>query len=233
MEKNETNNKFNWQSFISIGLLMSFIVMFVSGVVLYIAPEGSLSRWIGWDVLNLTKKQWEHQHTIFSYLFILFSVFHIFKINWGYLLSYFIVEKLKISNLREILIAIIITVFVFTGTLFNINPFKYVIQLESEISEKHSENVEMPNIPDAEKLTLKEFSEKVLNIDYSILKSKLGELDLEGVDENILVNDFCKLNDLTPEELYKILKGEFLLHNFGAPDFTSFSSFFMDKNTIL
>ena len=48
-------NKFNWQSFISIGLLISFLVMLISGVVLYIAPEGSLSRWIGWDVFSLTK----------------------------------------------------------------------------------------------------------------------------------------------------------------------------------
>ena len=46
------NNKFNWQSFISIGLLLSFFVMLVSGIVLYIAPEGSLSRWIGWDIFK-------------------------------------------------------------------------------------------------------------------------------------------------------------------------------------
>ena len=227
------NNKFSWQSFISLGLLMSFIVMLVSGIVLYIAPEGSLSIWIGWDVMNLSKKQWEHQHTIFSYLFILFSIFHIFKINWGYLLSYFVVEKLKISNLREILIAIVITIFVFFGTLFNINPFKFVIQLGSEISDKYSENVEIPNIPDAEKLTLKEFSENVFEIDYSILEAKLNEFGFEGVRESIIVKDFCKLNELTPEELYKILKGEFLFHNFGGSDITSFSSFSVDKNTIL
>jgi hypothetical protein len=69
--------------------------MLLSGVILYIAPEGSLSRWIGWDVFGLTKKQWEYQHAMFSLLFVLFSIFHIFRINWGLLLSYFALEKKK------------------------------------------------------------------------------------------------------------------------------------------
>ena len=89
MENSKEVKRFSWQSFISIGLLLSFIIMGFSGIILFIAPEGSLSRWIGWDVMNLTKKQWEQQHTIFSYLFILFSIFHVFKINWGYLVFIF------------------------------------------------------------------------------------------------------------------------------------------------
>ncbi len=123
------NNKFSWQSFISIGLLFSFIMMLFSGLILYVAPEGSLSRWIGWEVFHLSKKQWEHQHTIFSYLFILFSVFHIFKINWALMLSYFIPEKIKIMNYKELVIALLIVVFVFFGTLIKLYPFEYILHL--------------------------------------------------------------------------------------------------------
>ena len=196
------NNKFNWQSFISIGLLLSFLIMLVSGIVLYIAPEGSLSRWIGWDILNLSKKQWEYQHTIFSYLFILFSIFHVFKINWSYLISYFVVEKFKMINLKEIIVAVVITVFIFMGTLFNWSPFKNVIQFGNKISDSYAEKVEIPNIPDAEKLSLKDFAEEVFNISYSDLVRSLKKFSFDKVDENSTVIDFCNLNDITPEEFY-------------------------------
>ncbi len=196
------NNKFNWQSFISIGLLLSFLIMLVSGIVLYIAPEGSLSRWIGWDILNLSKKQWEYQHTIFSYLFILFSIFHVFKINWSYLISYFVIEKFKMINLKEIIVAVVITVLIFMGTLFNLSPFRNVIQFGNKISDSYAENVEMSNIPDAEKLSLKDFAEEVFNISYSDLVSNLEKFNFDKVDENSTVIDFCNLNDITPEEFY-------------------------------
>ena len=205
------NNKFNWQSFISIGLLFSFFVMLVSGIVLYVAPEGSLSRWIDWEVFNLNKKQWEHQHTIFSYLFILFSIFHIFKINWELLLSYFVIEKIKLFNLKEIVIAFVITILVFSGTLYNVNPFQFIINLGNNISDNHSLSVEMPNIPDAEKLSLKDFSEKVFEVSYEEVYNILVNVGFNSIDENIIVSEFCKKNNITPQELYKILKGELFI----------------------
>lgn len=228
------NNKFSWQSFISIGLLFSFIIMFISGLILYVAPEGSLSRWIGWDVFNLTKKQWEQQHTIFSYLFILFTIFHIFKINWGLLLSYFVPENLKIKNYKELIIALCITIFVFVGTLVNLNPFKYILQLGNEISDAYAKNIEMPNVSDAEKLSMKDFSEKVLHSDYNKVSALLSQYNFFDLDQEITVKDFCEINDITPNELYKILKGEMLkVSDSGIIDISSISSFEGTMNTIL
>lgn len=205
------NNKFSWSSFISIGLLLSFIIIVISGIVLYIAPEGSLSRWIDWRVFYLDKKQWEQQHTIFSYLFILFSIFHIFKINWILLLSYFVPEKINLSSFKEIIIAFVITVLVFIGTLYNINPFRFVMDVGSSISSNHSLNVEMPYIADAEKLSLSDFSEKLFKVSFEEVYSKLSEFKFKSIDENIIVNKFCKINKITPQQLYKILKRELLM----------------------
>lgn len=231
------NNKFSWQSFISIGLLFSFIVMLFSGLILYVAPEGSLSRWIGWDVFNLTKKQWEHQHTIFSYLFVIFSIFHIFRINWSLMLSYFVPEKIKISNFREIIIALLITIIVFIGTLVEIDPFNFILKLGNNISDSYSENVERPKVADAEKLTIAEFSEKVFDIPYAEIHDCLINLGFIDVSEEILIKDFCKKNDITPEELYKVLKGELMNsisdNSTGALDISSISSFIQNDLTIL
>jgi len=231
------NNKFSWQSFISIGLLFSFIVMFISGIVLYIAPEGSLSRWISWDVLNLSKNQWEQQHTVFSYLFILFTVFHIFKINWGLLLSYFTPEKIKISNFKEIVIAFLITILVFIGTLYNVGPLRFVNNLGGTISDNFSENVEMPSIPDSEKLTIKQFSSEILNTSYENINEILKNKDFEDLREDILVEDFCLINNMSPHEFYKILKGELLQINNSSvmsfPEITSKTNCLDQINSIL
>ena len=199
-------NKFNWQSFISIGLLISFIVMLLSGVILYVAPEGSLSRWVGWDVMNLTKKQWEHQHSIFSLVFILFSVFHIIKINWGLLLSYFALENKKLTNIKELLAAFIISILVFVGTFFNLSPFENIIKFGSNISENQTIGVKRPDIPDVDKLLLSEFSEKVFNISITEMEIILETNNLKIDNTNVTVNEFCLKNDMSPQELYLLIK---------------------------
>lgn len=230
------NNKFSWQSFISIGLLFSFIVMVFSGIILYVAPEGSLSRWIGWDVLNLTKKQWEHQHTIFSYVFILFSVFHIFKINWSLLLTYLSPEKISFLYLKEILIALIIIIFVFTGTLTNLQPFRYVISLGNDISDSFAKDVIMPNIADAEKLSLDNFALKVFDIPYEDLEKILIEMKFVNMSNDIKVIDFCNYNNIDPQDLFIIIKGQLIKidnKNFGSADLTSINSFTDSQSSLL
>ncbi len=199
-------NKFNWQSFISIGLLISFIVMLLSGVVLYVAPEGSLSRWIGWDVFNLTKKQWEHQHSIFSLVFILFSIFHIFKINWGLLLSYFALENKKFTNIKEFLVALVICAVVFIGTFFDWSPFRNIIEFGTDVSDNQTIEVERPDIPDIDKLPLKDFSEKVFNIPINEMEIILEKNNLKIVSTDISINEFCSQNDISPQELFLLIK---------------------------
>jgi hypothetical protein len=211
--------------------------MFLSGIILYIAPEGSLSRWIDWDILNLSKKQWEHQHTIFSYLFILFTIFHIFKINWSLLLSYFVPEKIKISHYKELLIASAITILIFIGTLFNATPLKYIIDLGADISHRVSENVEIPDVSDSEKLSIEVFSIEILNTSFENVNKILNDNSLSGSREDILVKDFCSINNISPHEFYRLLKGELLIRNssnvMGFPDITSKINCLDQINSIL
>jgi hypothetical protein len=199
-------SKFNLTSFISIGLLFSFLLMAFSGVVLFIAPEGSISRWIGWSVLGLSKKQWEHQHTIFSYLFIAFAIFHIFKINWQLLLSYLKSEKFSLSNSKEIFLVLVITIIVFSGTLNNIQPFKWIIDSGSNISERIGESAEIPSISNPEKLNLEQFANEVLIISYENLVNFLESEGFNSISKEITIEDFCNQNNIIPAELYKKLK---------------------------
>ena len=206
-------NKFNWQSFISIGLLFSFILMLLSGVILYIAPEGSLSRWIQWSVLSLSKKQWEQQHTVFSYLFIFFTILHIFKINWMILISYFKSRNLKFRHYREIAMAFVITLMVFVGTALNWGPFNTVVEWGANISDSHSKGVELVEVQDPEKLTLEQFANQVFDITYKDLANKVQNCNFENVTADTEVKVFCRKNNISPEEFYLKLKSELLLNS--------------------
>lgn len=73
--------KFSWKSFISFGLFFYFFVIFFSGIILYIAPPGRIANWTNWELIGLTKSQWQTMHTNFSYLFAILSIFHLFTAN--------------------------------------------------------------------------------------------------------------------------------------------------------
>ncbi len=58
--------RFAWKSFVSFGLLASFLVISVSGVVLYIAPPGRVARWVDWELWRMSLGDWQALHTNFS-----------------------------------------------------------------------------------------------------------------------------------------------------------------------
>ena len=43
---------------ISLLTAMSFLIMSISGIVLFIVPQGRIANWIDWRFLALTKGQW-------------------------------------------------------------------------------------------------------------------------------------------------------------------------------
>lgn len=58
------NRSFHWRAAISFTLLFLFLAAIFSGIALYLRPEGSLARWVGWRFLGMDKKTWEAVHTL-------------------------------------------------------------------------------------------------------------------------------------------------------------------------
>ena len=118
--------KFNKRKFISINLLISFLIIFVTGIVLYIKPVGKVARAIDWKLFGLDKTEWESIHIVFSYCFVVFAVIHIFSLNqkivWFYL-------KSGIKNSKEIIIAFAISLAILAGIIYQIPPFSTIIEI--------------------------------------------------------------------------------------------------------
>jgi len=192
--------KFNWQVFISINLFVSFIVMFVSGIVLFIKPEGSVARWIDWDFLFLSKSVWESVHTLFSFLFMLFAFIHIFRFHLLNIRNYL---KIKNGYWLESFLAFLIGIFLFTGSASDSIPFSSLYQWGDKLSSGWSEQIDKePNIDARTSL------DKLVDMDslpgdslYSIFKKK-------DISLNYSLIDAARQMKLTPYELYRKIKSQ-------------------------
>ena len=84
--------------------------MSYSGIILYIAPFGRVSKWLDWHLFGLDKAQYQELHTTSMVTFMLFGILHIY-FNWKSIMCYMRDSSKKISfTKKEFLIALIINV---------------------------------------------------------------------------------------------------------------------------
>lgn len=197
--------KFSWKVFISFGLTYAFIIIFLSGLMLYTSPPGRFAHWVDWKILGFTKEGWQALHIIFSFTFVILSIFHLFTINWTSFLSYLKSKKRKgINKNREFYWSTILTIVFFFGIIFSIPPFKYVTDFGEYLTESWEQTEEEPPIPHAELLTLTELAEQLefSSVDEITRKLEIHEIKYENTDEQTL-QEIAHLNNSTPVEIYQ------------------------------
>jgi len=126
MEKSREKN-FKWRGMMTLLLVLAVLVDIVSGVILYITPPGRFANWTNWTLWGLNKHEWGAIHTIFSYLLVLVLVGHLY-FNWR-VLVHFVWSKIghTLNLKKELAVASLIILFVFMGTLWDVQPFSAVM----------------------------------------------------------------------------------------------------------
>ena len=71
----------------SLTALVSFLLLILNSVVLYIVPHGRVAYWSDWHLWGLNKTEWGNQHIIIGILFLLALFLHIYY-NWKPIVSY-------------------------------------------------------------------------------------------------------------------------------------------------
>ncbi len=200
---------FNLRSFISFCLFFSIAWLLITGSVLYISPPGRIANWDSWTLLGFTKRQWQAQHTIFSYTFVIIAIIHIFTLNWKNLWSYI---KLKtrsgIRRQKELGLSILLIFMIFFATSFSLPPFWSFYELGDHL--KHSwenKTVEAP-MPHAEALTIKEFSEKIVTQTPEEIIQLLREAEIDVINSNQTIAEIAENNEKSPAQLFRIIQGQ-------------------------
>lgn len=172
-------NIFNWRAFTSTYIVFSFIIMTISGLILYIAPPGRIAHWSRISLLGLEKDQWQAIHITFTFIFIIAIGFHLY-FNWKPLLIY-IRGKIKEnkSMRREFLASFLAAVLVFVLVLSNFPPFDYVIEIGADFTDSWSEPLVEPPFPYAELMTLNEVAANL-------------EIPVERINQLFVQNNFLQ-----------------------------------------
>ncbi|MBN1940446.1 MAG: DUF4405 domain-containing protein, partial [Candidatus Aminicenantes bacterium] len=127
--------RFLLRPFVSFGLLWSFLVAAVSGIVLYFRPEGSLASWTNWSVLGLDKKTWEAVHTLGIAALVIFSILHIilnWKLLWGYLRK---TAAQGAGSKAECALSLLLVAVITAGAIGGWEPFQRLIAARSAIKQ--------------------------------------------------------------------------------------------------
>lgn len=194
-------SKFNLRKFTSLYMTISFLVMIISGVILYIAPPGRIAHWSYWAMLGLTKTEWQNIHTIFTFLFVFAGLLHIMY-NWKPILHYLSTKSTNSSKLsKELIISVVFSIFVFVGTYYEIQPFGFVLELGEDITDSWGNEKNEPPTPHAERLTISEFA-KTIDMKTNRLVSKLSHSGYKITDTLTTLEELAAKYNTTPNAIY-------------------------------
>lgn len=201
------NRKFSWRAFISFGLTYMMLILLVSGLILYVSPPGRYAHWVTWKLWGMTKEEWQAIHTVFSFGFIILSIFHLFSANWKSFVYYIRSKAGNGFNKRyEFLFASLLISIVFFGTFFSLPPFENVMVLGEDLTNSWEKTEERAPVPHAELLTLAELSFQLKIDSVELLTRKLDahKIIYENATSQTL-QQIADANKMTPVEVFEII----------------------------
>lgn len=201
-------NKINWQIFISIYISLSFIVMAFTGVVLFFAPHGRVANWSYWSFLGLQKQDWQAVHTVFTFLFVIAAIFHLY-FNWNAVKLY-LTSKISASLKygREIFASSVIVTLLFAGSALGLPPFENLMDFGEFLSESWSNAGTEPPVPHAEEMSLKELA-ITLKSDEKVLIANLEKAGIYVISGDEIIKDIANRNQTTPSDIYGVINKDY------------------------
>ena len=156
----ERKSRFSWRALASVLIGVAFLVMVVSGTILFVSPPGRVANWTDWrhDWL-LEARVGQPAHCVWCG-FLLAALIHL-VLNIRPLISYFRNRTTRHLGLRrEWIAALVLSVLVFLGTRYDVPPVSTLLSFGESVKRSWEEPTVAAPIPHAELLTLKELAEK-------------------------------------------------------------------------
>ncbi len=208
-------SRFNWRGFFSLLLFGSFSLLAFSGIILYVTPKGRVANWTGWTLLGLQKEEWSSTHITLALLVLIASGFHLYY-NWDIFWRY-IKRRAEVAfNLkREMLLALLLCILTFFGTLYGIPPFSTLIQWNDDIKNCWEVHAAAPPMPHAEELTIEQLAVEVeMPLDEVI--AALENAGYKVKDASVSVSSFANENQTTPNRIFAIIRSELRVRTGGS-----------------
>lgn len=201
---------FSLRSFTSFSLAVSTVIMAWSGFILYIAPPGRIANWGTWKLMLFTKTEWQALHTIFSYLFFIFFIIHLFFVNWKTFLNYFR-SKIRdgLNKKWELAAALILSGVIFIGTLRSWTPFGPVMSFGEKMKESWGNKFEAPPAIHMEDYTMRQLSVMFDSAAVHEIQKTLTDGGIKLSENDSTLKQIADGNKTKPVTVYNILASKY------------------------
>lgn len=201
---------------ISLTVLLSFIMLALSGIMLFLSPQGRIAYWAGWRVFGLTKDQFSAIHTTFMVLFLTVGIWHI-VLNWRPITGYLKDRSRKIRILTpESAVALVLTVLFLAGPLTGLFPFRQFLDAGEAVKVYWENSEGAPPWGHAEENALQRFCrgmedyhrlehQEMIRIDCedALVALRREGLAVDGLNQSLL--EISEVNGTTPQAVSAII----------------------------
>lgn len=195
---------------ISLTVFASFFFLALSGIMLFLSPQGRVAYWSGWTLLGLTKDQYSAVHTTFMVLFLSVGIWHI-VLNWKPITGYLKDRSRQIRIFTpESTVALALAALFLVGPLAGFPPFKQFLDAGVEVKDYWEATSGSPPWGHAEENSLQRFcrgmedferleSQRLVAIDCDAALDRLEAEGwmVEGLDQRLV--DIAETNHTTPQ----------------------------------
>ena len=188
----------------SLAALLSFILLMLTSIILYIVPAGRVAYWADYRLWGLTKGEWGNLHINLGVLLLLSIILHTYY-NWNAVMAY-MKNKAKEFKLftREFNAALVIVVLFSFGTYFEVPPFSTILSIGESISADAEKFYGEPPYGHAELSSIKTFSKKMnLDLELSMQRLKDAGFTVKNSDQPLL--EIAASKQTSPKEIYLVI----------------------------
>lgn len=185
----------------SLTALLSFILLMLTSVILYIVPAGRVAYWADYHLWGLTKAEWGNLHINLGVLLLLAIILHTYY-NWKAITAY-MKNKAKEFKLftREFNAALVLVILFCLGTYFEVPPLSTIITIGESISADAEKFYGEPPYGHAELSSLKTFSKK-MELDLELSMQRLKDAGFIVTSSEQPLGEIAATNQTSPKQIY-------------------------------
>jgi hypothetical protein len=197
---------FNSRTFTTFLLAWTFLVLILSGIMLYVSPPGRIANWNDWRLLALTKARWQAVHTLTALVFLVGGLFHLLKFNWKVFLAY-LRKRSEVGRQfgMEMLLSLVLFAAVLAGTLTQMPPFASVMIAGDTIKNSWAGPSDEPPMPHMEELSIQQVAER-LQMEPEKALGLLRQEGLRAENPNVKLASVAKDSGRSPQQVYLTLQ---------------------------
>ena len=199
-------NKQSSRSLIAFIVTWAFVILTVTGLVLYVVPQGRVAYWTHWSLLGLGKEQWGDVHMMFGGIFIVTGIIHLY-FNWKPFKK-FLADRVKgkLQLKQEFVLAMTFSVVIVVMSIFHIPPVSWVFDLNQTLKDSWVTSPELePPFGHAEEVSLAGISRRMgLDIEQGVAALQREGFDFTGPQDSL--EKIALANNVTPMDVYAVIR---------------------------